>query len=255
MGLSDLNQLFNLVIKRSFVCLLFFHGRSVCAFVLLNIQLFLRCRAETCIYTTVPLHGAAGACPIIAAFHRSKIFQISHTNLVTIVNERGTRHGKQECKGNFHIFRIKLAGKSFHIVIAGRNTDKPFLFRLFIVFHILGYKFRDIAFSFFIKIRMFAAEQIIIVGRSEMKQEIHMEATLQRLIRFTPFGDKRRIRELLIKELPHFFPESNGSFSILILLDEGACHIHTKSVTAHSEPETNHVLHRFQSRSRSFVFR
>ena len=110
-----------------------FRIRAVFAFILLNIKLFCCGSGETGIGHLIPLHGGTGTGTLIAAFNRSQPFHITHTDLITIVNKRCARHGKEERKGNLHFFRLQPSCHSIHIMITGRNTDQSFSICLFIV--------------------------------------------------------------------------------------------------------------------------
>ena len=83
-------------------------------------------------------------------------------------------------------------------MIAGRNADQTFAVGLFIVFTVFCNEFLRTSFSTAGEVRLFTAEQIVVMGRAEVKQEVHMEAADEALIRFAPFADHGSGREFLI---------------------------------------------------------
>ena len=255
MRLPDGDELLHLMIERILPGLLVLYRRTVRALILADIELLLRGAAEARVHAIVPLHGSPGTGPVEAALHGSQTGQITHSDLVSVIDKRRSRHGKQEGKCHLHVLLIQPPGDSFHIVIAGGDADQPLFLRLFIILHILLHKLRDIPFSLFGKIRMLTAEQVIIMGRPEMKQEVHVEASLQRLVRLSPLGNQHGIRKFLVQERAHLFPEGDGALSFFILFDQGARHIHTETVTAHLQPEAHHILHGLQSGLRPLVLR
>ena len=86
-----------------------------------------------------------------------------------------------------------------------------------------------------------------------MQQEIHMEATLQRLVRLSPFRNHSSMRKFFIKELSYILPQTNRAFSLRVIFYQRASHIHTKSVTAHLQPEAHHILHSLQCSPWPFI--
>ena len=47
---------------------------------------------------------------------------------------------------------------------------------------------------------MIAAEKIIVMGGAKVEQKVHVEATLQALVGFTPLGDHGGVREFLVQK-------------------------------------------------------
>ena len=104
-------------------------------------------------------------------------------------------------------------------MVAGRNTDKPSAVCLLIIFFVFCHKFFDAAFSARGKIRLFTAEQIVVVGRPEMQQEVHMETADKALVRFAPFAYHGGSRKFFVKESADVLPEGNGAFAILVVFN------------------------------------
>ena len=235
--------------------LLVLYRRAVCALILTDIELFLCGAAEARVHAVIPLHGRPGAGPVETALHGSQTGQIAHADLVAVIDKRCSRHGQQKGEGHLQILLVQPPGDPFHIVVAGGDADQPLFLRLFIILHIFLHKLRDVPLSLFGKVGMLAAEQVVIMRRPEMKQKIHVEAALQGLVRLPPLGNQHGVREFLIQERAHLFPEGDGSLSFLVLLHQRTRHIHTEAVTAHLQPEAHHILHGLQRGLRPFVLR
>ena len=123
-----------------------------------------------------------------------------------------------------------MGGKPLHIVIPGGDADEA-LFRLGPDGLVGLHKGGSITVSG--KKGIVAAEQIIIMRRAEMQQEVHVESADNGLVRLAPFGNHGRLREGLFqpgKDLP---PQSNGSLLLRVVLHQGPGHVHPEAVTAH----------------------
>ena len=101
-----------------------------------------------------------------------------HTDFITVVDERRTWHGKKESESNFQLIPLQTACQTVHIMVSGRDADQAFLCGLIVVGFVGLYKLRDISFSAFGEEWLIAAEQIVVMGRSKVKQEVHVEAAL-----------------------------------------------------------------------------
>ncbi len=75
-----------------------------------------------------------------------------------------------------------------------------------------------------------------------MQQEIHMETALQRFVRFAPFGYHGGIREFFVQKGADALPKTDGSLTVLVLFDQGACHVHAETVTAETKPKAHDVF-------------
>ena len=171
-----------------------------------------------------------------------KPLHIPHTDFIPVIKEGGSGHGKQKSKGNLGFLRGKCPGKSVHIMVSGRDTNQSLSIGLSVVFQVTIHEFPDIPLPFRRKEGLLAAEQIIVMGGSEMQKKIHMEASLQGLIRLAPFRHHHCIGKFFLQKGSHLFPEGNGTLAFRIILYHGMCHIHSEAVTAHGKPEAHHIL-------------
>ncbi len=188
------------------------------------------------------MHRGAGAGPVVAAFHRGQVFHITHTDFIAVIDKRRTWHGEQKGKSNFHFIRIEFAGKSVHIVIAGRDAHQSSAVCFLQVFFIFGNKFACRAFARLGEVGLVTAKQRIVVGRTKMEQKVHMEAAGKGFVRLAPLGNHGGIRKLFVEKIPYILPQFDGSFAVLVVFDKGACHIHTEAVAAHLQPETHNIF-------------
>ena len=210
---------FYLVAQGRFIRTLACRIGSVRGIILSDIKLFSGCGGKAGIGGFVPLHGRTGTGSAVAAFHGSKPFHITQTDFIAVIDKRRTGHGKQESKRYLHFFGRKTSCQTVHIVVAGRNTDKPSAVCLLIIFFVFCHKFFGAAFSAGGKIRLFAAEQIVVVGRTEMQQEVHMETADKTLVRFAPFAYHGGSRKFFVKESADVLPEGNGALAILVVFN------------------------------------
>ena len=127
-------------------------------------------------------------------------------------------------------------------MITGGDADQALLFGFCIIFLILFYEFESVSLA--CKERSFTAEQIVVVGGTEVQQEIHMETALQTLVGLAPFGNHRRVREFLVKKCADILPEPDRTLSVFVAFHERTRHIDAESVAAHAKPETHDVLER-----------
>ena len=242
MGLPQGNQLLHFMVQGVRVRHLCLHRGAVRVFIQRNIKAVGAGAAETRIGGIVPLHGGTGAGALIAAFHGRQVFHIAHPDFIPIVNKRCAGHGKQEGKGDFQFVPLQVFCQPFHVMVAGGNADQPLSLTFPVIFPVCFYKFRNVAFSPFGEIRFPAAEQVIVMGGTEMQQEIHMETALQRFVWLAPFGYHGGIRKFFVQKGADALPKTDGSLTVLILFDQGACHVHAEAVTSETEPKAHDVF-------------
>ena len=155
-----------------------FGGRTVFARVHGDVEVTGRCAGESCVGAVIPLHRRTGTGAVVSALNGFQAFDVAHTDFITVVDERRTWHGKKESESNFQLIPLQTACQTVHIMVSGRDADQAFLCGLIVVGFVGLYKLRDISFSAFGEEWLIAAEQIVVMGRSKVKQEVHVEAAL-----------------------------------------------------------------------------
>ena len=183
------DQLLHLMEQRTFFCHLCLHRRPVFVRIDHNVQVFRLCAGEPGISGLIPLHGRSGSCPLISSFYGADACQIVHTDLVSIIDKGSSRHGKEKSKSDLYFLVIQFFFDTGHVMITRRDTDQSLSVGLSIIFLISSYKVTDTSFSLSLKIWMLAAEQVHIMGRTEVEKEIHMISSFQGLVRLSPFRD------------------------------------------------------------------
>ena len=66
----------------------------------------------------IPLHWRTGAGTVIAAFFGWHSVHVTHTDLISVIDERAARHGQKECKCNLHVLLVEQVMHTLHIVVA-----------------------------------------------------------------------------------------------------------------------------------------
>ena len=113
---------------------------------------------------------------------------------------------------------IHISGESVHIVIARGYANQSLTLRALIAVHIFGHKHRCVTLS--AEEGLFIPEQVVVVGRPEVQQEVHMKAPCKTLVRLSPLGDHCGLGVFLVKKCPYVLPEGDVALLILIVFDK-----------------------------------
>ena len=111
-----------------------------------QIQCIRAAGGEAQILRSIPLHGCPGSSPVIAALMGGQ-FQITHADLIPVVQERNTGHGKDKRIRQFQFIHVHVEPGAHGIVVAGQHGNIADLFRILIPVHVLFQKTADISLS------------------------------------------------------------------------------------------------------------
>ena len=244
MSLAEFDELLHLAAQGVRVGHLALRVGTVSGGVLRDVQLVRRSSGESRVQPLVPLHGGARAGTSVAALDGGQPLNVAQTYLVAVVDERRARHRQQERERNAQLVRVERPCEPVHVVVAGGNADEP----LAVSFGVVRLVRRDELLSGALRalgeVRFLAAEQVVVVGGSEVQQEIHVEPADERFVRFSPLAYHRGGGELLVQELADVLPQRDGALAVLVVLYEGARHVNAESVAAHGQPEAHDILER-----------
>ena len=229
------------VVERIRVVALGGDGRTVVGRVERQVQRVLRRGGEPGVRGAVPLHRRARAGAFVAALLGRQAVHVAHADLVAVVDERASRHRQQERERQFHPVLVEGVAHTRHVVVAGGDADVPAPGRR------LGRGPVGVDERLRVAVRAarevgVLAEQVEVVRRAEMQQEIHVEAGVQRLRRVAPLRDEHRIGKALVEEGADLAPQPRRPDMARVLLDQAAGHVHAEAVAAQSEPEGHDVL-------------
>ena len=96
--------------------------RRILGFVHGQVELLVGRMREAPALSATPLHGRSTARPLVAALLGAQV-EVAHANLVSVVDERHTRHGENKRIGKLQLDRRERPRRSRRVVIAGDEAD------------------------------------------------------------------------------------------------------------------------------------
>ena len=175
---------------------------------------------------------------------------MAHTDLVAVVDEGAPWHGKNEGEGHLHLVGVKVAAQALHVVVARRDAHEALAVSELHVAAVGCHELARVAFAFTAEERvrllrtvLGAPEEIHVVRRTELQQEVHMETRADGLVGLAPLRDHHRLGVALVQEGAHILPEGDRGLLAGVVLNERAGHVDAEAVAAAIEPERHDVLH------------
>ena len=110
--------------------------------------------------------------------------------------------------------------QALHVVVAGGDAHEAAAVREVEVALVRGDEFTCIARALAREERMLAAEEIQVVRRAELQQEVHVETRANRLIGLSPFGDKDGIGVTFVQKRTDILPHLDGALLTGVVLHE-----------------------------------
>ena len=218
-----------------------------------QIQIFRRRRGKTAVRTAVPLHGGTGTGTAVTALFTMQTFTVRHTDFIAIIQERYARHQEYKGIGELRFQRCEQSCHTGCIMVTGDKADITLALRTFEIIEIFFKELGDIALAVLAENGFTFTGFIVLVTEQEtiaviimVKIKVTMESGTDGNFRIAPFGNQSRFGEFLIEHFTDIPPDFTG-FGLFAVLsfDERIRHIHTETVTAHTQPETHDILECF----------
>ena len=190
--------------------------------------------------------------------------QLTHANLIAIIEEWHTRHREAEGIDDLQFLVGTLVAQAGIVVITQRQRDIALANGLLVLVHITRQEVGDGAFALCIEVTVPLAhavedaptlllEQVVVA--LEPMEEIHVEAVVECISGVRPFCHHESLWVLFLEQLTDFAPEEFGLVLVgveeLFITSNPTClhqctsHIGTEAVGTHIHPEAQHVFQVF----------
>ena len=198
--MTQSGQLTGICQQRFLITLLSLNGQLSVFRIYREVELIRCTRREAGILALGPLHRSTGTRTLIATLLVREIHLILHTNLITIINKRNTRHGEEEGHRHLQLVR-RIAGTDVRalVIMVGRwNSNVAEILGGIESLGIVLAKFLKRTLSLLVEIAVLIAllpfapwsltveEQRGIALKTEMDVEIDVEAGRNGLLRISP---------------------------------------------------------------------
>lgn len=112
----------------------------------------------------------------VSALNGFQAFDVAHTDFITVVDERRTWHGKKESESNRQLIPADDGDYPYHGFRTGCRSGLSV--RSYCSWFCRSLQTQRYLLSAFGEEWLIAAEQIVVMGRFKVKQEVHVEAAL-----------------------------------------------------------------------------